>query len=472
MIKKFLVEQEKNAAKAAAGTLAAMKSTVEDDNFGDNPDDDMSTSKSSQSAVDEPSLESGSTCSGGNPDEDQDDDATEYQEGGGAETGDEESEDDDKSFDLSDEENDKDDDMLDEDAIEDGAYPMADPKAMSEVFSAKYDKKDKNCFDGSIRAAKKLLQMERSLEADRKAQGQKVFSEMDDDAVVADGGVVCGLYLSVAERNRHITEAMKEKERILDENAAFKRWDSCYRHPTYPLYVDPTLMGRNYFCRASAPMPAVDTNDNAAAPMPAIDADDNAEKKPAAKPVVDLLWVDSDEEGAVVVKQEPKQALQVLAKKGRGNRKRPAGNPPQSALQQGDANIRLKLDGVKKPVETLQKMTIPLSRTDDGEEDAEENEWPWVIHGCFCYTEQHPNEDGQKSDPERLAKPQLQFWAGSEQCKEHLEGQLAGVTGMDVVVHSNYESYKRAFRSESGMTKPAPPPGDKKPTTIDFLKFS
>jgi len=478
MIKKILKEQEEEEAKAgnvngdnkslcnAAAALAAMKSTDEAKIVGDVQDDEMSTSKSSQSAGEEASIASESTCTGVDPDED--DDATEWEDGG-----DEESGDDDVSFDLgmiykAKKKLDDDeliDDMIDDKIDEQEDYAVADDKTMEQVFSQKYTKSDEHALQCAILAAERVARLEQSIETDQKEKGITLPSEMNDDKVIEAGGFVLG-DLTAVEFGRHVTEAMKERNLILEEAAALKCWDSYYRHPTHPLHVDPTLMGRNYFCRASAPMPAADS-----------DPDDD-DKKPAAKPVVhiegapDVLWLDSDEESAVVVKQEPKQEVApALAKKGRGNRKRAVGTAPETILQQNDANTRLKLDAVMKPMETLQKMTIPLSRTDNGEECPEEAEWPWVIHGCFCYTEQEPNEDGQKSAPGRLARPQLHLWGGSAPSKEHLEGQLAAANGIDIVVHSNFESYKNAFRSDSARAKPAPPPGDKS-TSIDFLKFA
>jgi len=110
-------------------------------------------------------------------------------------------------------------------------------------------------------------------------------------------------------------------------------------------------------------------------------------------------------------------------------------------------------------------MTIPVTRSDETAaaleaENANEKDWPWVVHGAFCYTEQQPNKDGQKSAPVSLGTPELHFWAGSEQSKDHFFEMLKATT--NVKVHSSFESHKRAFRSSSGMAKPAPPVKKKK----------
>jgi len=159
------------------------------------------------------------------------------------------------------------------------------------------------------------------------------------------------------------------------------------------------------------------------------------------------------------------QSASSPEKVGGGNRKRPAGHPPETALQQGDTNVHLRLDGVQLPMERLQTMTIPVTRSDETAaeleaENAHENDWPWVIHGVFCYTEQQPDEDGQKSASAKLGIPELHFWAGSEQSKHHLYEMLK-VTA-NVTIYSSFDSCKRAFRSSSGMAKPAPPVKKKK----------
>jgi len=63
--------------------------------------------------------------------------------------------------------------------------------------------------------------------------------------------------------------------------------------------------------------------------------------------------------------------------------------------------------------------------------------------------------------PAKLGTPELHFWAGSKQSKDHLKAMLEATT--NVKVHSSFESCKRLFRSSSGMAKPAHPVKKKKP---------
>jgi len=432
MIKKFLLDQEKEEARAvatnkengtslhdAAQTLSGMKATVDAPNFGDNPDDEMSTSKSSQSAVDENSLASESTVSGGNNGEDEE---SAYEEGG----------DEDSSIDLAD-------DMVDVAVNEDEDYPMADPELVLLDMSKK-----ESALDKAIRAAELVAKDEVRL----------------DDDVKDEGCIWCG-DVGEQERKVYVTESMNERNLIFDDIDSLKRHATFFLHPEQPLYVDPLSFSRSYFDRASAPQPVIHVPQPVSDAAPA-DEDATAFKGSDSASVKESKGQSAKGSDSASVKEAKGQGQSTSSpeKTGRGNRKRPAGHRPETALQQGDANVRLKLDGVQLPIERLQTMTLPVTRSDETTaeleaENAHQKDWPWVIHGAFCYTEQQPNEDGQKSAPGKLGTPELHFWAGSEQSKHHLYEMLK-VTS-HVKVHGDFESYKRAFRSSSGMAKPAPP---------------
>ena len=238
MIKKFLLDQEKEEARAvatnkenatslhdAAQTLSGMKATVEAPNFGDNPDDEMSTSKSSQSAVDENSLASESTVSGGNNGEDEE---SAYEEGGDEESAYEEGGDEDASIDLAD-------DMVDVAVNEDEDYPMADPELVLLDMSKK-----ESALDKAIRAAELVAKDEVRL----------------DDDVEDEGCIWCG-DVGEQERKLYVTESMNERNLIFDDIDSLKRHATYFLHPEQPLYVDPLSFTRNCFDRASAPQPVI-----------------------------------------------------------------------------------------------------------------------------------------------------------------------------------------------------------------------
>lgn len=143
-------------------------------------------------------------------------------------------------------------------------------------------------------------------------------------------------------------------------------------------------------------------------------------------------------------------------------KKRAAGEPPMSAKQQHDVNVRVRLDAVQGPMENLQLMSIPFTRTDEynpddpahEEYDAEDEErWPWHVHGMFCMTTLKPNEDGSQH-ARHFRKPQLHLWLGSEALKEW--AMEAFLNPMNITYHTNYNSYQEAFRSQSAMDKEPP----------------
>ena len=98
-----------------------------------------------------------------------------------------------------------------------------------------------------------------------------------------------------------------------------------------------------------------------------------------------------------------------------------AGARPTNAIHQVDAKTREKLKAVQKPMEMLQKITLPFYRSDECkppahkhflQEAIQQSHWPWVIHGSFCFTNQKPNDDAAKQAT-YLLRPQLNLWVRS-----------------------------------------------------------
>ena len=336
--------------------------------------------------------------------------------------------------------------MEDAAANEDEDYPKADPELVLLDVSKK-----ESALEKAIPAAGLVAKDEVRL----------------DDDVEDEGCIWCG-DVREYERKLYVTESMNERNLIFDDIDSLKRHATYFLHPKQLLCVDPLLMAQNYFDHGSAPQPV---------PQPASDvapADDDAtafkgsDSASAKEAKVQSAKADTAFKGSdsASVKETKGQSASSPEKTGRGNRKRPAGHRPETALQQGDADVRLRLDGVQLPMERLQTMTIPVTRSDKTTaeleaENAHEKDWAWVIHRACCYTEQQPNEDGQKSAPGKLGTLELHFWAGLEQSKDHLFEMLSEVT-TNVKVHGSFNSHKRAFRSSSGMAKPAPPVKKKK----------
>ena len=137
------------------------------------------------------------------------------------------------------------------------------------------------------------------------------------------------------------------------------------------------------------------------------------------------------------------------------------------ARQQQDAKVRGKLQGIRKGMETLQKQSLPYTRSDECNPEDLDNDtltlnqshWPWVNHGACCFTNLAPNGDGT-SIAKFLAKPELHFWMGSDASAKWVADQFRGKMkglGFQVKVHSNFESCKNGFHSESAKNKKAPP---------------
>jgi len=174
------------------------------------------------------------------------------------------------------------------------------------------------------------------------------------------------------------------------------------------------------------------------------------------------------------------QTMEPAKKKARKTNKRKAGEPAGTERQQMDDRVREKLMGVFKPMRTTQKMSMPISRSDDyvppdNSEDEDDvivaqKRWPKVIHGIFCYTEQKANEDGSNgAEGTFLRNPVLYMNVGSEYMKTELAAVDLGMVECKVTV--DMDEYFNLFRSESAKKKPAPPPplvrkGNKRKATL------
>ena len=180
----------------------------------------------------------------------------------------------------------------------------------------------------------------------------------------------------------------------------------------------------------------------------------------ARAPKKDDLWDDDedDEEATDDVEMERK-----IAKKSRGNRKRPANSNPVKPRQQMDADVRGKIASLRPLIETVKRMSLPFARTDayDSDEDHDdatlarvntENAFPWVINAVTCYREQIPNEDGSNQNGLFLAKPEMHFHVGSERAAQKLKKVLKKGK-MPITIHTDYDDYMNSFKSESGKNK-------------------
>ena len=147
-----------------------------------------------------------------------------------------------------------------------------------------------------------------------------------------------------------------------------------------------------------------------------------------------------------------------------------AGEAPELARQQQDAAVRRQMKAIKKPIEMLQKQSLPISRTDNfnptlpGNKSisSKQSRWPFVVHSAFCFTDQAPNGDGS-GEVEFLDKPKLHMWVGSQAAAEWVakhfdqEKQPSGEMAFETIICTDYESYFNGFRSDSALNKEAPP---------------
>ena len=92
----------------------------------------------------------------------------------------------------------------------------------------------------------------------------------------------------------------------------------------------------------------------------------------------------------------------------------------------------------------------------------EEQQFPKVIHGIYCYTEQKPNDDGNnKKGINRYRVPKLHMFTGNSKktmtMNEVMKGKGRKKAVVEIVFHDEFEDYMDAFQSESAKNKPAPP---------------
>ena len=130
----------------------------------------------------------------------------------------------------------------------------------------------------------------------------------------------------------------------------------------------------------------------------------------------------------------------------------------------------MKVKALKKPIETLQKQSLPFTSSDVYDPSIPEfltlalnqSHWPWVVHGAFCLTNQAPNDDGSK-EAQFSGMPQLHMWAGSTPAANwaaslfQQQDEAQGGLPFDVKLYTDFESYQNAFRSDSGKNKQPPP---------------
>ena len=138
---------------------------------------------------------------------------------------------------------------------------------------------------------------------------------------------------------------------------------------------------------------------------------------------------------------------------------RAAGERPTTARQQQDSKVRIKIKNIRKTMETLQNQSTPLTRSDEYEsgndEDLEmtQSHWPWVVHGACCLTNMAPNPDGG-SEASFVKRPVFHVWVGSA---AKGEWTAENIKKAKVKLHTDFDSYYEAFRSESGKNKDPPP---------------
>jgi hypothetical protein len=127
-------------------------------------------------------------------------------------------------------------------------------------------------------------------------------------------------------------------------------------------------------------------------------------------------------------KRKRKEITPLLQAQPKGS-KRKANTPPKTMTQMIDNHVRDKLLGIQNPMLTAQKMSTPLTLSDEwatakegvqlSEEEAtrkvNEHGYPFVSIGAFCYTEMKGvnKKGGSNSSGTRLLEPKLHFWANS-----------------------------------------------------------
>ncbi|CAB9513721.1 hypothetical protein SEMRO_608_G174850.1 [Seminavis robusta] len=144
---------------------------------------------------------------------------------------------------------------------------------------------------------------------------------------------------------------------------------------------------------------------------------------------------------------------------------RKAGSRPLSIRQMDDAKTRRKLCELERPMSMLQRMSLPVSRTDDFDPNKKSHKqmkqkaknWPSVIHGCFTLSDKLPNEDGHNGDD--LQGPRkLTFWTGSKHSSRRMKRWLMNDDEKyDIEYVADFNSFLNSRRSESAQQKNPPP---------------
>jgi hypothetical protein len=173
---------------------------------------------------------------------------------------------------------------------------------------------------------------------------------------------------------------------------------------------------------------------------------------------------------AEVAESENKQAEHTKKPK-KKQKKRRAGTYPKNIRNQCDNQVFVKLKTVSRYVDTWQKMSLPFSRSDDYEEPddsddetksvTKQNRFPWVVNGCFNFSEQEPNYDGNNDGHYFMRKPVFNLWAPSKKAAVHLEEEIRK-GNYKLNVHGAFKEFYDAQRSDKAKAKPAPKKGTKK----------
>lgn len=128
---------------------------------------------------------------------------------------------------------------------------------------------------------------------------------------------------------------------------------------------------------------------------------------------------------------------------------RAAGIPPTSARQQVDNKVKEKLRALGTPVLRLMQQSTPLAKLDGPHkltegEVREQMNFPDVIFGIYCYTEQKPNADGN-SKSLFLDTPEIRFLTASKKMSTVLNKKIRPVvkksTGNSVCQMATFEDF-------------------------------
>ena len=135
---------------------------------------------------------------------------------------------------------------------------------------------------------------------------------------------------------------------------------------------------------------------------------------------------------------------------------RRAGTHPETARQQMDNSVRIKMKAVANQMEGLQVQSLPFTRTDAYNPDdttmddqaANEAHYPWVVHGAACITNMATNGNGN-GEAKFLKKPIFRLWTGSKQAKDWVQTMFDSIkeAPFDVECYSDRDSYLDAFKA-------------------------